>query len=117
MSTGFFPSFEVAAQDDEKGLRSVRTLDSNEGAALLRMDAENSSLIKKGSVFKTDPLPPAMTSVQSKPSRFDAFQFRVAQFLRSLPRSRRLKIAARPRFHTMPFLCRVDDHDVDDTLP
>ena len=117
MNASFLPGFEVFSTDAEKGLRPVQTLDSNEVAPVLVASDENPAPRNQGCRYYRHPSRAPMTSVQSKPSRFDAFQFRVQQFLRSLPRSRRLEIAARPRFRNMPFLCRVDDHNPDDTLP
>lgn len=64
------------------------------------------------------PLGGVKKSAQDDAGRqFSMLAFRAEQFLRSLPRSRRLEIAARSRFRNIPWVRRCDDHDPDDCLP
>ena len=48
---------------------------------------------------------------------FHAFALRAASFGRSMPPARRAAVVARPRFHSMPWLCRADDRQPDHDIP
>ena len=76
--------FQTEQPPGAKGLHTVRTLGSNEGAG-------------------SNPTP----SVR-------AIDFQVQAFTRSLSRQERAAVAARPRFRSMPWLCRADLSDHDD---
>jgi hypothetical protein len=86
---------------ERKGIISTDTLGSNEGAPVLRTYAEYPFDEDQGYRFNRHPLHPAGGSVQSNPSRWSTFRFRVEQFSRSLSRARLAQIACRLRFYSI----------------
>jgi hypothetical protein len=99
-----------------KGVGNLDTLGSIEAEPVLVTNDENSTALDQGYRFNRHPLHPAGGSVQSNPSRWSTFRFRVEQFAHSLSRARLAQVARRNRFHSMPWLRLVDERD-EDSLP
>ena len=62
--------------------------------------------------------PTTRPAATAGPHRFSSTAFRARQYAQSLPRCQRAAIQGRPRFYSMPHLCRTDDPgSVDDIIP
>ena len=91
----------VETPTGDKGISLTDTLVSNDGAPVLLSDEEN---------------PASQGGVEIQQARWDAFAFRVRQFLSGLSPRRRAEIARRIRFYTLPWIRLTTEPD-DDDLP
>jgi hypothetical protein len=101
------------APTDGKGITSINTLGSTDGAPVLDDGVENPGDEKGPRSIQTPWRRDERGSVKTTPPRWNSFRFRVEQFTRSLSLSRLAQVARRPRFYRMPWLRRADEPDTD----